>query len=62
MFERTLVNVMQTTIECFLALGISLYLSTFESIEKRHVTILTCVGWAIYIIFAKGGVKWHLHH
>ena len=36
------------------------YLSSIESLEKRHITAITCVGWAIYVLFAKGGLKWHL--
>ena len=38
------------------------YLSSIESLEKSHITAITCVGWTIYILFAKGGLKWHLPH
>ena len=43
--------------------GISLifYLSGIESLEKRDITAITCIGWIIYILFEKGGLKWHLH-
>jgi hypothetical protein len=36
------------------------YLSSIESLEKSDITAITCVGWAIYILFSKGGLQWHL--
>ena len=40
---------------CLIALSISFALSRIESLEKRDVTAITCVGWAIYILCAKKG-------
>jgi hypothetical protein len=40
-----------------IAICIIFYLSGVESLEKRDITAITCIGWAIYILFAKGGVK-----
>lgn len=47
-------------IGCLIGICISFYLSSIESLEKRHITAITSVGWTIYILFAKGGLKWHL--
>ena len=47
-------------IGCLIGICISFYLSSIESLEKRDITAITCVGWAIYILFSKGGLKWHL--
>lgn len=47
---------------CLIGLIISLYLSTIESLDERDATVITYVGWAIYILFAKGAPKWHLYH
>ena len=47
-------------IGCLIGICISFYLSSIESLEKRHITAITCAGWAIYVLFAKGGLKWHL--
>ena len=50
---------MQTNyIGCLIAICISLALSRVESLEKRDITAITCVGWAIYVLFDKGGIKW----
>ena len=43
----------------FIGICISFYLSSIESLEKRHITAITCVGRTIYVLFAKGGLKWH---
>ena len=48
-------------IGCLIGICISFYLSSIESLEKGHITAIICVGWAIYVLFAKGGLKWHLH-
>jgi len=47
-------------IVCLIGICIIFYLSSIESLEKTHITAITCVGWTIYILFAKGGLKWHL--
>lgn len=47
-------------IGCLIGICISFYLSSIESLEKRHITAITCVDWTIYVLFAKGGLKWHL--
>ncbi len=47
-------------IGCLIGICISFYLSSIESLEKRDITAITCVGWTIYVLFAKGGLKWHL--
>jgi len=39
---------------------IGMCISGIESLEKRHITAITCVGWTIYVLLAKGGLKWHL--
>ena len=49
-------------IGCLIVICIIFYLSSIESLEKRDITAITCVGWAIYVLFAKGGLKWHLPH
>ena len=43
-------------IGCLIAFSISLLLSRIESLEKREITVITCIGWAVYILFYKGGV------
>lgn len=49
-------------IGCFLGICISFYLSNMQSLEKRDITVITFVGWIIYILFAKGGAfQWHSH-
>ena len=53
-------NYIEFLIGMSISLCIIFYLSTIESLEKRHITAITCVGWTIYILFAKGGLKWHL--
>ena len=45
---------------CVIGLCISFYLSTIESLETNQIKAITYVGWTIYVLFAKGGVKWHL--
>jgi len=47
-------------IGCLIGLCISFSLSGIKSLEKHHITAITCVGWTIYILLAKGGPKWHL--
>ena len=47
-------------IGCLIGIGISFYLSSIESLEERQITAITCVSWTIYVLFAKGGLKWHL--
>ena len=47
-------------IGCLIDICISLYLSSIDSLENGHITAITCVGWTIYVLFAKGGLKWHL--
>ena len=47
-------------IGCLIGICISFYLSSIKSLEKGHITAITCVGWAIYVLFAKGGLEWHL--
>ena len=44
-------------IGCLIGICISFYLSSIESLDKGHIKAITCVGWTIYILFAKGGVK-----
>ena len=49
-------------IECLLGLCVIFIifgLESLESLKKIHITAITCVGWTIYILFAKGGLKWH---
>ena len=48
-------------IGCLICIGIIFYLSSVYSFEKRDLTAITCVGWIIYILFAKGGFTWHSH-
>lgn len=50
---------METYIGCLIALCIIFYLSGIESLEDRDITLITCVGWAIYLLFGNGGIKWH---
>ena len=47
-------------IGCLIGICISFYLNSIESLEERHITVITCVGWIIYILFAKGGIKSNL--
>ena len=47
-------------IGCLIGICISFYLSTIESLEKGHITAITCIGWTIYILFSKEGDIWHL--
>ena len=50
---------MQTNyIGCLIAICISFALSRVESLEDRDIAAITCIGWAIYILFDKGGIKW----
>ena len=51
---------MTKCIGCLIAICIIFYLSSIESLEKVDITAITCVGWTIYILFAKEGLKWHL--
>ena len=53
---------MENYIGCLIAIFITFYLSTIESLEKRDIKAITWVGWAIYILFAKGDLKWHSSH
>ena len=47
-------------IGCLISICISFYLSSIELLEKIHMEVITCVGWTIYVLFAKGGLKWDL--
>lgn len=47
-------------IGCLIGICISFYLSSIESLEDHHITAITCVSWAIYVLFVKGGLKCHL--
>ena len=51
---------MENWIVCLIGTCIIFYLSSVESLKKLDITAITCVGWTIYILFAKGGLKWHL--
>ena len=42
---------------CVTCILISFYLSNIESLKKRHTTLITCIGWTIYILFFKGGIN-----
>ena len=47
-------------IGCLISICLIFYLSSIESLDKRQITAITCIGWAIYALFVKGGLKWHL--
>ena len=53
---------MENYIGILICICISFYLSSLssiESLEDRDLTALGFVSWALYIIFAKGGLEWH---
>ena len=37
----------------FIGICISFYLSSIQSLKKGHITAITCLGWTIYVLFAK---------